>query len=544
MIARIGVVIVVMCGLAACDSPTPEVIGGPPAMRRLTEAQYRQVIADVFGSDIVVGGRFDPILRTDGLLTVGAAVTAITPAAFGRYESLARTVAGQITDAAHRHVLIPCQPGNPAAADDVCAQEFLGGVGRLLFRRSLTEAERQTYVDLARRSTSIAGGFYGGLSAALSAMLVSPEFLFVTDRFEADPNHSGAYRLTHLSLAGRLSFLLWNTTPDDALLTAAETGALGADAGLAAEVDRMAASPRLAAGARAFFDDMLGLDGVALLQKDPVIYPAFGLGASDSAREQILRTVVDHLIVRGEDYRSLFSTRRTFMNASLGPVYRVAADHPQGWRPVEFGDDDARAGIQTLVGFSALHSHPGRSSATLRGRAIREILMCQKVPDPPPGVDFTLVSDSHNPIHKTARQRLAAHSTDPTCAGCHRITDPIGLALEGLDGAGQARRFENGVSIDVSSDLDGVPFDDATGLGRALANNPAISSCLVGRAFAYAVGRPLLASDRPALIALERGFANSGYRFPALLRHIALSPAFTAITPPNADASARGAGPS
>ncbi|MFL2769949.1 MAG: DUF1588 domain-containing protein [Rhodospirillaceae bacterium] len=125
--------------------------------------------------------------------------------------------------------------------------------------------------------------------------------------------------------------------------------------------------------------------------------------------------------------------------------------------PFEFSENDPRAGILTQVGFSALASHPGRSSPTLRGKSIREAVLCQKVPDPPGDVDFSLFEDPNSP-NKTARERLTAHSTEPACAGCHKITDPIGLALEQLDGIGQLRTSENGVVIDVSGNLDGTPL--------------------------------------------------------------------------------------
>lgn len=532
MIKRIAILVALTSLLTACGSPEPESAGGPPVMRRLTEQQYRQVIADIFGDEIVIGGRFDPIIRTNGLLATGASTTAINGSAFERYESLARSISSQVTDPSHRDVLIPCRPANTANADDACAKIFFKGIGRPLYRRALTDDELSNQVDLARAGATKLGDFYAGLSASLSAMLVRPEFLFITDTMEPDPSRPNAYRLTALARAARISFLLWNTTPDDVLLTSAETGELNDEKGVTRQVDRMLASPRIAGGARAFFDDMLGFDGFETLQKDTVIYPAFGLATGEQSREQILRMIVDHLVSQRRDYRELFTTRKTFMTADLGVVYRVPVTQPLGWVPFEFPEGDDHVGIQSMAGFVSLFSHPGRSSATLRGKAIREALMCQKVPDPPANVDFTLVSDNHNPVYKTARQRLSAHSTDATCAGCHRIMDPIGLALEKFDGAGQSRDLENGVPIDVSGDLDGTPYDSAAGLAKALASNPAITSCVVGRAYAYGLGRAPVASERKVLEYLEAQFSKSGHRFPDLLRQIVLSKAFSAVSPP------------
>src|SRR5690606_7737678 len=122
-----------------------------------------------------------------------------------------------------------------------------------------------------------------------------------------------------------------------------------------------------------------------------------------------------------------------------------------------FDENDPRAGLVSQVGFLAMASHPGRSSPTLRGQAIREHLLCQSVPEPPGDVDFTLFEDPDSSL-KTARERLVAHANVPACAGCHKITDPIGLALENFDGAGQFRTTENGAPIDTSGELDGISF--------------------------------------------------------------------------------------
>ena len=515
--------------LAGCAGTEPDSPGTAAAMRRLTESQYRQVIADVFGDDIVVGGRFDPVNRVDGLLAVGASRTAINVSALERYDALARSIAAQVVDPAHRALLVPCTPVDAHAGDPACARAFFAATGRLLYRRALTPGELDDFTRLAGAAARGLQDFHAGLAAALAAMLVRPEFLFVTDTIEPAPARAGAPRLSGHALAARLSFFLWNTTPDATLLAAVERAELGTRAGLEREVDRMLASPRLADGVRAFFTDMLALEAFDTLQKDSVIYPAFGLAATEQAREQVLRTVLDQVVVRHGDYRELFTSRRSVMSADLGPVYRVPVASRQGWQEFEFPRDDPRVGLQSLAGFVALHSHPGRSSATLRGKAIREILMCQKVPDPPANVDFTLVSDNHDPRYRTARERLAAHSTEPSCAGCHRVMDPLGLALENFDGAGQFRATENEAPIDTRGTLDGHGFEDPAGLGAALAASPAVTSCLVQRAFAYAVGRTPDAPMRPLLQHLEGRFEADGHRVPELFRAIALSTAFGTV---------------
>src|SRR6185312_13621122 len=149
-----------------------------------------------------------------------------------------------------------------------------------------------------------------------------------------------------------------------------------------------------------------------------------------------------------------------------------------------------RKGLLTQISFLAAHSHPGRSSPTLRGKALREILLCQPVPRPPANVDFSAVENPDPSLH-TARDRLGLHRKNPVCAGCHKITDPMGLALENFDGAGIYRETEKGSAIDVSGTLDGKDFHDVAGLGVALHDHPALTSCLVKRAYSYASGGPI-----------------------------------------------------
>ena len=183
----------------------------------------------------------------------------------------------------------------------------------------------------------------------------------------------------------------------------------------------------------------------------------------------------------------------------------------------------------TQIAFLSAHAHPGRSSATLRGKALRELLLCQKVPRPPPNVDFSLIEDPKSTLH-TARERLSAHRANPVCAGCHKLTDPIGLALENFDGAGQFRATERGAPIDASGNLDGKTYTDAAGLAQALHDHPALPTCLVTRVYGYAVGQAPTGNATQVLPYFGSQFEHEGYKLPALLRTIALSKAFTTVS--------------
>jgi hypothetical protein len=177
------------------------------------------------------------------------------------------------------------------------------------------------------------------------------------------------------------------------------------------------------------------------------------------------------------------------------------------------------------VSFVALHSPSGRSSPTDRGKAVREVLLCQKVPPPPANVDFSLVQVTDNPNYKTARERLAAHANVPMCAGCHRMTDPIGLALENFDSSGRFRTTENGAPIDTSGQLNGVKYENARELGEALRNDPAVPVCVAKRAFEYGTATLPPAGD-PRWAQVTERFQESGYKFMELMRQIALSDLF------------------
>lgn len=526
--------------LTADGETEPADASTPARARLISQEQYFNSLAYLFGPDIAVASHFAPFRRTDGLLAIGSASAGVTLGQMQEFQRTAGAIADQVVSAEHRNFLIPCTPRRDTSADRVCAARFLNLAGRLLYRRPLSDLEQAAYLNEAGAAAARLKDFYAGLALALEGMLISPETLFIVDRSEPDPEHPGRSRLDAYSLASRLSFFLWNAAPDDALLWMAARGELHTPQGRARAVDYLLGSPRLETGVRAFFDDMLGFEDFAVLAKDPGIYPAFIGETVGDAHEQALRTIIDHLLVRDRDYRDLYTTRETFMSPALAPLYGVAA--LPGWTPYEAPADSARVGLTTQIGFLAAHAHPGRSSATLRGKAIRELLLCQKVPRPPPNVDFSLVEDPKSTLH-TARERLAAHRANPVCAGCHKITDPIGLALENFDGAGQYRDTERGAPIDASGNLDGKAFADATGLAQALHDSPALPTCLVSRVLGYATGRAPKAGDSGLLPYFGARFAAQGYRLPELLRTVALSRAFGSVAePPSAPVASAGQG--
>ena len=527
---RIPLAVACVLVAASCsqEPAEPESSATPLRVRLMTAEQYSNTIGYVFGEDVAeaVIPPLPPLTRTDGLLASGAESVGVTSDQVQQIQQAAQFIAAKVVDEIHRDYLIPCQPATADAADDTCAAMFLRETGQLLYRRPLGEDEVDGLVGIASRAAERAGGFYPGLAIALEQVLISPQVLFIIDRSEPDPASPGATRLDAWSIASRLSYFLWNSAPDSELLRAAGAGELHDPEGLRAQVERMLSSSRLEQGMRAFFDDMLAFDDFNSLAKDPVVYPKVTGATLADAREQTLLTITDHLLNKERDYRDLFVTRDTFMSPHLAAVYGTPTE--PGWTPHQFDEDSYRAGLLTHISFLAANSHSVRSSPTLRGRALRELFLCQKVPDPPPNVDFSALEEAGDV--PTARERLIVHNENPSCAGCHLITDPMGLSLENFDGAGAYRATENGAELDITGELDGIFYDDVAGLTQAMRDHPKLSYCLVNRLYAYGTGGPVsLRHDRDTLSWFEDRFAADGHKLRDLLRDIALSRAFTTV---------------
>jgi len=497
------------------------------SMRRLTEQEYRNSIADIFGKEIEVRGSFEPTVRSNGLEAISTASLSVTPVGFESFNKMANDIAAQVTAEKYR-VKLPCAPRDAKTPDDACAAKILGHYGKLLFRRPLTEPELDNRLGLARRMTERTKDFYSGLSYSLAMLLQLPDFIFRSE--VAIPSADGKRgTLDPYSRATRLSFLLWNTTPDAELLRAAETRELNTSEGLAKQVDRLMASPRLDAGMRAFFDDMLQLDTFDTVSKDSLLYPKWGSGMATSAREETLRTAVGLTVHENRDIRDLMTTRETWIDRRLAVLYRVPFPFSGEWVKYDFPADSGRSGILTQISMLAMFSHPGRSSPTKRGVALLDMFLCSPTPLPPNDVDFSVVNDTKSPL-KTLRERLMAHASNTVCASCHTRSDPVGLSLEGFDTIGGLRTTENGAPIDVSASIEGHNFSGAEGLGQYIRENPRYPACVARRLYSYSRGvKNGSVTDFPDAY---KEFQNSGFRLRALLRSMALNDSFYSAAPP------------
>ena len=315
-----------LAGRTGCPARQAEPADAASAarVRLISQDQYFNSLAYIFGPDVAVATHFAPFRRTDGLLAIGGASAGVTLGQMQEFQRTAGAVADKVVSPAYRNFLVPCTPHSATEADNACASRFVGLVGRLLFRRPLTPAEQAGFVSEAGAAATRLKDFYAGLAVTLEGLLISPNTLFIVDRSEADPQHPGQRRLDAYSLASRMSFFLWNAAPDDQLLKWAQHGELATAQGQARAVDYMLSSPRLETGVRAFFDDMLGFDDFAVLAKDPSIYPAFIADTVGDAREQTLRMIVDQLITKNGDYRDLYTSRDTFISPGARSAVRGA----------------------------------------------------------------------------------------------------------------------------------------------------------------------------------------------------------------------------
>ena len=518
-------------GCTAHAAPRPE----PAGLRLLTETEYRNSIADIFDSTVVVQGRFEPKRRVGGLLAASTPILSVTPAGFQAFSKMADSIAIQIVGPKNRAKFISCAPKSPNAADDSCAGQFLGRYGRLLYRRPLTEDELQSRVELAGKVAKASNDFYKGLRYSLGTLLSAPEFLFRTET--AVPAGGKDYTLDGYSRASRLSFLMWDTTPDSELLRAAESGELETSAGLSKQVDRLMGSQRLETGMRSFFKDYLQLDTFTDVTKDVQIYQKYVPQMANSGVEESLRTAIDLTLRSNKDVRDLMTTRTTEIDRTLASIYNVPFNADGDWMPYEFSADSGRSGVLTQVSMLAMFSHPGRSSPTKRGVALMDIFLCEPTPSPPANVDFSVVNDVNNPKLKTVRDRLLAHATNPTCASCHTHSDPIGLSLEHFDSMGSARLKENGQDIDVSAKIGGKSFSGADGLGQYLHDNPKVPACFARKLYSYGAGASSEDVQVSSFKDAYKSFVDGGYRLRVFLKALATSPDFYRAPAPTGNAT-------
>lgn len=509
------------------SDPKPGMFEPAPAtLRKLTVEQYQNSVHDVLGADLQLPPEIslEADASQNGFFAVAASNATISPAAAEKLEQAAYALAAQALTSARRARLVPCKPA--ATSDSKCAETFLKSFGRRAFRRPLSADELARYTKIADSSAQALGDFYQGLEFAVAGVLQSPNFLFRVELGEPDPGDKTRLRYTGYELATRLSYALWNTTPDEELLSAADSGRLDA-ATLARQAERLLGDVRAQVALDNFHSERLGLVELPNLSKDASLIGEISDGLRDALRDDVLRTFADVSSGAGKDALSVFDSRVAYLNADLAKLYgqpSPAAKSGSGLSRVELGDDAHRLGLLGKPAFLALTSHSAETSPTLRGKYIRERILCQSIPAPPPNV--VPVLGEPDPDAPTMRDRLKAHATDPGCASCHTQMDPLGLALEHFDAVGRYRADDKGHALDTRGNLDGTTFDGAVALSKLLRADPRTAECLVRQAYRYALGHVEDAGEEPQIEALASAFGSSGHDLSALFRSLAASDAF------------------
>jgi hypothetical protein len=343
---------------------------------------------------------------------------------------------------------------------------------------------------------------------------------------------TGSLRLTNYEIASRLSFLVWGSLPDKMLLDQAANGMLGSTDGIRTATTRLldAAAGREAIGA--FAEEYMRLDRLVTRAKDASLYPEYN-AALQTAMVRDMRGTWESIVF--DDRTSaldLFTTTTVVVNSDLARLYGLDAT---GLTSTTFQTralpaDGPRLGILAKPGFLAEFANQKEGSPTLRGRFIREALLCTPIPLPPGDIDIVL-EDPPADMPLTKRQRLELHRTETRCASCHQYMDPLGLPLETFDAMGRYRTTDRGLPIDPSGDFNGQPVADARGLGQAAGVSLAVARCMVRKYYAYATGHEERSADYSVLNTLAESFQASGYKLRDLILDVVTNDTFTAVAP-------------
>ena len=408
--------------------------------------------------------------------------------------------------------------------EDASAKKILTALMRKAYRRPVTDADLTGPMRLYREARA-ESDFDGGIESALSAVLVSPEFLFRIERDPAGISARTPYRISDLELASRLSFFLWSSIPDEQLLAAAAAGTLHQPAVLEREVRRMLADRRSAALVNNFAAQWLRLRNVDAATPDMRLFPDF----DDNLRQAFRRETelfFDSILREDRSALDLLSANYTFLNERLAKHYGIPNVYGSRFRRVTLDAGEWRGGLLRQGSILTVTSYATRTSPVLRGKFVLDTLL--GVPPPPPLPDVPALKDNTVDGRLSVRERIAEHRRNAACAPCHNLMDPLGLSLERYDAVGRRRSIEAGAPIDVSGSLpDGSTFADVDGLEKALLKRPELFvSTLVEKLETYALGRGVDYYDAPATRAIVRDARSQNYRLTSLIVGIVKSRPF------------------
>jgi hypothetical protein len=485
------------------------------ALTRLTNAEYSRTVTDLTGEP--PGAAVTYMFPVDTLshgFDNNASLLQLTTAHATQYATAAAAIAtATFADATRRPKVISC---DPTAA--TCLPAYVAAQGRRMFRRPLIAAEVTAYVTLGTNA-AVAGSPYSGPETVLEAMLQSPNFLFKVLLGGSPAGSPTVIGLNGFEMATRLAYLLWGTTPDDPLLDQAQAGALDTAAGVATVVGQMLADARARPGIKHFYEQWLPMSEISGPMADVgrvPVRPGKTTPDTQLAADMVeeTRQFVDDVLWGGGSLLGLLTAQYTFVNADMAAIYGVAAP-ATGWQKVTFPATSLRSGVLTQGTVLAAGSHGTKPSYTRRGQMVREQLLCQDIPPPPPGVDATVPAPNPG---ESEQQTFARHTTDPSCASCHAMMDPIGFGLSGFDQTGAARTLDsNGQPISTQGKVQGMTPPDFNGpvqLGQKVATSDLFKGCFATQLFRYAYGRVEDSKlDVPGVDAMQASFEGGQWSF-------------------------------
>ena len=451
----------------------------------------------------------------------------------GTYDSTGRphietlTIAGPFNplgpgDTPSRERIFSCRP-KTAADEDACATKILTTLARRAYRKPVTKADTTRLLTFYRAGRA-RGSFDDGIQMALRRMLASPSFVFRVEEDNPTAKPGTLQNVTDIELASRLSFFLWSTIPDDALMDLAVKGQLRTPAVLEREVSRMIADPKADAFVANFSGQWLHTRNLRTVAPNHDEFPDF----DDTLRDafQTEAEMFFESIVRGDkDVLDLLTADYTFVNERLAKHYGIPNVYGSHFRKVTV-TNDARRGLLGKGGLLMVTSRADRTAPVLRGKWVLENVL--GTPPPPPLPNVPPLEGSTEEAPRTLRERMERHRASPTCAGCHKLMDPIGFSLENFDAIGAWRTREAGVPLNASGQLaDGTQIDGVVALRNAILARPDVFvRTLTEKLMTYAIGRGLQYYDMPVVRDIVRKAERQDYRFSGIIMGIVNSPAF------------------
>ncbi len=515
---------------AQCASSTSAAL---MPLRRLSRIEYNNAVRDLLGDRSRPADGFVAEQKVVGFNSNRYAPASVVIARqyLTTAESVARAAVGERSE-----TLFPCaeDPG------ESCVASALERLANRAFRGELTQQRLSRLLSLYQ-DTRRAFDESAGREAALVAILTAPQFLFVFEP-SAGRDEQGAPLLSPNALAARLAFFLWRSLPDDELLEAARSGGLGSREQIRAQALRLLQDPRSEDALQDFANQWLEVEGLDALNKDASFAAVWSPQVARALHQETLLTFSKTVVVENGTLAQLFTSPTSYINGDLAEYYGVSVSNLIFGRrsPNPAADPAYRIGVLTQGGVLAAHAHGAFASPVLRGRLIRDRILCSPVPPPGPGVSQQVPDRSDAADTSSIRARLAAHASDASCRACHDALDPPGFAFGAFDATGRllppdgaggflegAQRVDTSGSLSLpGTDLDGLAFDSAGDLISKLVASPVLRSCFALQQFRYALSRAEAQEDACSLQEIDRAFADSGLNLKELLLAIVSSASF------------------